>query len=430
MDLSSASLNSAIALREKIQVNKIKLNYHPRQNIFKSIQLPGSKSESNRWLILQQFFPKIKLQNLANSVDTQVLQKALGSDSSTVNIGHAGTAMRFLTAYFASQTNQIKTLSGSARMHQRPIGDLVDALRQLGAKIEYLENDNFPPLKIYGRQLTGKNIKINADQSSQFISALLLISPSLKNDFTIEFSTKPTSKTYIQHTLSLLSEIGYAFDFTTDHLVVKQPFSFKVPQLFNIESDWSAASYLFSWIALSKNDQLKLKVLKENSFQADQVLPDIYSKFCVNTQRKGDELHLKKTNQQLPDEITLDLNNNPDIAQTLAVTCLGLGIDCYLTGLHTLTIKETNRLQAMKNELEKFNAFVTITKETLNLKSPNVLPDKTVFISTYDDHRMAMAFSPLVLKTDLIIENPKVVEKSYPDFWKDLEQLGLQSIDN
>ena len=410
-------------------MNKIRLSYHQQQNFSTSIQLPGSKSESNRWLILQQFFREIKLQNLANSVDTQVLQKALASDSSIIDIGHAGTAMRFLTAYFASQKKQTKILSGSDRMHQRPIGDLVNALRQIGAKIEYLEKEGYPPLKIHGKQLSGKKIKIKADQSSQFISAILLISPSLADDFTIEFLTKPTSKTYIKHTLSLLQEIGYAFEFTSDHLVVKQPSVLKIPKKINIESDWSAASYLFSWVALSKNDQIRMKILKKNSFQADQVLPEIYSKFSVDTEWKEDELHLKKTDQKLPDEITLDLNNNPDIAQTIAVTCLGLNIDCYLTGLHTLAIKETNRLQAMKNELEKCNASVAISKDTLNLKSPQVLPDKKINISTYDDHRMAMAFAPLAQMTKLIIENPEVVEKSYPDFWKDLHQLGMQSID-
>ena len=227
----------------------------------------------------------------------------------------------------------------------------------------------------------------------------------------------------------MLQQIGYAFEFTSDHLVVKQPAAFTIPKAVSIESDWSAASYLFSWVALSKKDQLVLKILKKTSFQADQVLPEIYSKFCVDTEWKEDELHLKKRDQKLTDVINLDLNNNPDIAQTIAVTCLGLGIDCYLTGLHTLTIKETNRLQAMKNELEKFNASIAITRDTLQLKSPEVLPDKTISIFTYDDHRMAMAFAPLAQKANLIIENPEVVEKSYPDFWKDFQQLGLQSID-
>ena len=408
-------------------MNKIKLSYQSQDNTTFSLQLPGSKSESNRWLILQQFFPDVKLHNLANSVDTQVLQKALTSQSSSVNIGHAGTAMRFLTAYYASQQGVIKILSGSPRMHQRPIGDLVDALRQLGAEIDYLEQDGYPPLKIQGKQLTARTIKIKADQSSQFISALLLISPSLADDFTIEFLTKPTSRTYIQHTLSLLQEIGYAFEFHTDHLVIKRPSSFKVPQEVAIESDWSAASYLYSWVALSKNDQLDLKILNKNSFQADQVLPDIYQQFSIETEWKKGGIHLKKSHQQLPAKVTLDLNNNPDIAQTIAVTCLGLGIDCFLTGLHTLSIKETDRLQAMKNELEKCNAVVEITTDTLTLKSPKFLPVETVSIATYDDHRMAMAFAPLAQKTKLIIENPQVVEKSYPDFWEDLAALGLLS---
>ena len=411
-------------------MNKIRLSYHPQQNLSKTIQLPGSKSESNRWLILQQFFREIKLQNLANSVDTQVLQKALAENSSSVDIGHAGTAMRFLTAYFATQVGQNKILSGSKRMHQRPIGDLVDALRQLGAKIEYLENGGYPPLKIDGRKLSGNNIQIKADRSSQFISAILLISPSLNDDLKIEFLTKPTSKTYIQHTLSLLQEIGYAFEFSSDHLVIKQPTDFTVPDQVNIESDWSAASYFFSWVALSKNDLLSLKIFKKNSFQADKILPQIYKKLSVETHWEGNKLHLKRSNQKPPEKITLDLNNNPDIAQTIAVTCLGLGVDCHLTGLHTLTIKETDRLQAMKAELKKFNAVIDITTDSLNLKSPKFLPKETINIATYEDHRMAMTFAPLAQKANLIIENPDVVNKSYPDFWKDLKQLGVQSFDN
>jgi len=410
-------------------VNKIRLNYHQTKNISKTIKLPGSKSESNRCLILKQFFPNIKLTNLANSVDTKVLQKALAEDVPSVNIGHAGTAMRFLTAYFATQVNKTKILSGSKRMHQRPIGDLVDALRQLGASIDYLENEGYPPLKIQGQQLSGNKMQIKADQSSQFISALLLISPSLADDFKIEFLTKPTSKTYIQHTLSLLEKIGYAFSLETDHLVIKQPTAFTVLNKINIESDWSAASYFFSWVALSKNDKVSLTILKKNSFQADQILPEIYKSFCVDTKWESDQIHLTKSDQQLPAEVNLELNNNPDIAQTIAVTCLGLGIKCFLTGLHTLSIKETNRLEAMKNELQKFHAHVEITKNTLELKPPAKLPSQAISIATYDDHRMAMAFAPLAQKMNLIIENPQVVEKSYPDFWQDFSQLGVQVFD-
>ena len=412
-------------------VNRISISFSPENGMTNQIRLPGSKSESNRWLILQRAFPGIKLMNLANSVDTQVLQKALANDDEKVDIGHAGTAMRFLTAYLAAQEGETRDLHGSNRMHQRPIGDLVDALRQLGAQIDFLENENYPPLRIRGRTLKGERISIRADQSSQYISAILLICPFLADDIDIKFLTAPTSKTYIKHTTSLLQELGFAFSFHTDHISIKRPASFKIPRSIKIESDWSAASYYFSWVALSKEQQLQLQYLRPDSFQADSALPGIYEKLGVLAEwLEEDTLHLKKTDASAVRELKLDLNDNPDIAQTIAVTCLGLGIDCHLTGLHTLTIKETNRLQAMKNELEKFNAHVDITKDSLQMGSPEVLPEEVQHISTYDDHRMAMAFAPLVLRTKLIIDDPQVVEKSYPDFWRDLERLGVQVADN
>ena len=431
MDLSLVSSSSENDSKIGQTVNRIKISFSPVKRTTNLIQLPGSKSESNRWLILQRALPGIKLENVANSVDTQVLKKALANGDEKVDVGHAGTAMRFLTAYFAAQEGEVRELYGSKRMHQRPIGDLVNALKQLGAQIDYLQNENYPPIKIRGRSLKGKNISIRADQSSQYISAILLINPFLADDIDIKFLTAPTSKTYIKHTASLLQELGFAFSFHSDHLSIKRPTSFNLPRTIQIESDWSAASYYFSWIALSKDQQLHLQFLRPDSFQADSALPDIYDRIGVFAEWvEEDRLYLKKADASAIRELKLELNDNPDIAQTIAVTCLGLGIDCHLTGLHTLTIKETNRLQAMKNELEKFDAQVNITNDSLKMGSPEKLPEKVQQISTYDDHRMAMAFAPLVLKTKLIINDPQVVEKSYPDFWRDLERLGVQLVDN
>lgn len=410
-------------------MNKLKLTFSQNNCTSTSIQLPGSKSESNRWLILQQFFPEIQISNLANADDTLVLQQALKDKTGKVNIGHAGTAMRFLTAFYAANAGNKTKLYGSKRMHQRPIGHLVNALKQLGAEIDFIENDGFPPLSIKGQNLEANTIDIRADQSSQFISALLLISPGIKHNYKINFLTTPTSKTYIYHTCSILELLGYQIDSTQQQLKIRPPQQFQIPANVKIESDWSAASYLFSWVALSQDAKLNVSYLKSSSYQADKALPEIFSPM-VDVNWKTEGIEIRKSKGQVPDEINLDLNDNPDIAQTLAVTCLGLKINCHITGLHTLRIKETDRLMAMKTELEKFNAIVSITDDSLTMIAPKQLPKHRITISTYDDHRMAMAFAALAQKTTLLIENPQVVAKSYPDFWRDFSKLGLQYVDS
>jgi 3-phosphoshikimate 1-carboxyvinyltransferase len=387
-----------------------------------SIQITGSKSESNRLLILQQFYKNLEIENLGNSDDAQLMQKALSSHEIEIDINHAGTAMRFLTAYFSVTEGRETILTGSKRMKERPIKILVDALRSLGADIQYLGNDGFPPLKIVGKKLRENKVVIDGGVSSQYISALLLIAPSLDQGLILEFKGKITSIPYIKMTLGLLCEIGIESNWEGNIIVVKPLYEIK-NSIITVESDWSSASYYYSLAALSPEATITLNSYKKASLQGDAVLAKIYEHFGVKTVFKNESITLIKENttkQLLP--LSLDLKNAPDIAQTIAVTCFGLGISCDLSGLHTLKIKETDRLVALKNELEKLGGEVEITDKSLHLKASKIIREN-ILISTYHDHRMAMAFAPLILKTTLLIEDAEVVSKSYPDYWNDIEKL-------
>ncbi len=386
------------------------------------IQITGSKSESNRLLILQQFYKNLKIENLGNSDDAQLMQKALSSSEIEVDINHAGTAMRFLTAYFSVAEGRETVLTGSKRMKERPIKILVDALRSLGAEIQYLGNDGFPPLKIKGKKITASKVVIDGGVSSQYVSALLLIAPSLDKGLTLEFQGKITSIPYIKMTLGLLSEIGVESNWIGNTIIV-EPLLEISDRKITVESDWSSASYYYSLAALSLEANITLNSYKKSSLQGDAVLVEIYKHFGVKTVFQDDSITLIKESATC--ELTplkLDLKDAPDIAQTIAVTCFGLGISCDLSGLHTLKIKETDRLVALKNEIEKLGGQVEITDESLHLKVSNSI-NENVLISTYHDHRMAMAFAPLFLKTTLFIEDSEVVSKSYPDYWNDIEKL-------
>lgn len=390
------------------------------KNIQGKLTVVGSKSLSNRLLISQALYKGLTINNLSNAADTQVLIKALATANESVNIGHAGTAMRFLTAFFASQENRTVTLTGSSRMQERPIGILVDALRELGANITYTDKEGYPPLLINGAKLLNNKVYIKGNVSSQYISALLLIAPSLPNGLEISIKDKLTSKSYVKMTLALLEEIGVTVIFKDNNITVK-PLTEITNTAITVESDWSAVSYYYSLIALSKKGNLVLQSFYENSLQGDKVLMDIYAKLGVKSTLKNNELLLTKTDVLL-NHLQLDLVNAPDIAQTIVVTCFALGISCNLTGLHTLKIKETDRLQALKTELEKLGASVSITSDSLYLcKSEYIQKDK--LIKTYQDHRMAMAFAPLALRVPIRIEEFDVVKKSYPDFWDDLAEI-------
>ncbi|WP_428224457.1 3-phosphoshikimate 1-carboxyvinyltransferase [Flavobacterium sp.] len=412
----------------------------------RGLSISGSKSETNRLLLLQALYPELSIENASNSDDSEVMSEVLrvfkdkaetlreespsfGGVGEAFDIHHAGTAMRFLTAYFAIQEGEEVVLTGSSRMKERPIKILVDALRQLGADIEYVEKEGYPPLRIKGKKITQNKVAISANVSSQYISALLLIAPKLDNGLELTLEGEITSIPYIKMTLSLLEEVGVATSFNGNVIRVNSKFKIQNSNVI-VESDWSSASYWYSIIALSEiGTQITLSSYKQNSLQGDAVLAEIYKNFGVETDFINRRILLRKVKNLKPETLNLELNTSPDIAQTIAVTCLGLGIDCELTGLHTLKIKETDRLQALKNELEKFGASVTIDNESLRLvcSSPPLEGlGEAVSISTYQDHRMAMAFAPLALKADLIIEEAEVVSKSYPDFWNDLKQIGFK----
>ena len=396
----------------------------PSENI--KINICGSKSESNRLLILQAQFPNISIENLSDSDDTAVLQKGLRVLKGTVDVHHAGTAMRFLTAYFAATEGTEVLLTGSQRMQQRPIGILVDALKSLGADIEYAQNEGFPPLRIIGKKLLKNEVRIKADVSSQYISALMLIAPALPKGLKISLQGKTTSVPYIEMTLQLLRNIGISGDFEKNVISISAKETIH-DNLMIVESDWSSASYFYSLVALSDDLQITLGSFSEESLQGDAALVQIYESLGVQTYSNISEktISLSKKDTQLPDSLLLDLANTPDLAQTIAVSCFGLGIGCRLTGLHTLKIKETDRLSALKIELEKLGASVQIDENSLNLeKSFHLNPE--VSIETYQDHRMAMAFAPLALKTELTINNAEVVSKSYPNFWSDLKIAGVE----
>ncbi|MCF8322543.1 MAG: 3-phosphoshikimate 1-carboxyvinyltransferase [Flavobacterium sp.] len=401
-------------------------------NLQSAISITGSKSETNRLLLLQALYPNLILENTSNSDDSEVMAKALSTDGQTelVEVHHAGSAMRFLTAFFAIHKNREVVLTGSSRMKERPIKILVDALRQLGAEISYEQNEGFPPIRIKGKKLTQNNVSLPANVSSQYISALLLIAPKLENGLELTLEGEITSVPYIKMTLALLNEIGVETSFADNKIVVKpQTINYK-PQIISVESDWSSASYFYSIIALSEiGTEITLSSYKKNSLQGDSVLAEIYKDFGVETVFENNKIQLKKVDNCQLSTINCQLNSSPDIAQTIAVTCFGLGIGCHLTGLHTLKIKETDRLEALKTELSKLGASVSVTNVSLTLQSYSPLldgcPKGGVAIKTYQDHRMAMAFAPLALKTDIIIEEAEVVSKSYPAFWIDLKTIGF-----
>ncbi|MBI9042625.1 3-phosphoshikimate 1-carboxyvinyltransferase [Lutibacter sp.] len=389
-----------------------------------TIEITGSKSETNRLLVLQEFYPNLKIENVSNSDDSVLVKNALSNTSKEINIGHAGTAMRFLTAYFSVKENSEIILTGSHRMKERPIKILVDALISLGANIEYVENEGFPPLKITGKKLTKSFVEIEGNVSSQYISALLLIAPILENGLKLKFKGEITSVPYIKMSLTLLAGLGVELSWDDDSISIHpKP---EIPsKTIVVESDWSSASYYYSLCALSANSKIKLSSYKQSSLQGDAVLAEIYQQLGVKTVFEENSI-LLSNESKIGDFnlLTLDLKSAPDIAQTIAVTCFGLGIECFLTGLHTLKIKETDRLVALKTEIEKLGGEVEITDETLHLKKSSKIKEN-ISVATYHDHRMAMAFAPLALKVPIIIEDADVVSKSYPTFWADFGKVTL-----
>ncbi|MDQ8143573.1 3-phosphoshikimate 1-carboxyvinyltransferase [Chryseobacterium sp. CFS15] len=392
----------------------------------KTIQISGSKSISNRLLILESLFAAIKIGNLSNSQDTQLLKKALSEETEIADIHHAGTAMRFLTSYYSIQDGKNTILTGSGRMKERPIKNLVTALQNLGVEIEYLENEGFPPLKIIGRKITETKVDVPANISSQFITSLLLIAGKLENGLEINLVGEVTSRSYIEMTLDILTKFGIKNSFRGNTIKVESFIDNHSSVInYEVESDWSSASYFYSFAALG-SETIHLKSFYKESTQGDSAIADIYEKFFgIKTMFTEDEHKLTLQpieNFIFPEKIILDMNNCPDIAQTLCVTAAALKIPFEISGLGTLRVKETDRLLALYNELQKLGTETEITDvmiKSISFKDP----EENISIKTYQDHRMAMSFAPFCLIKDLNIEDENVVEKSYPMFWKDLNTI-------
>jgi 3-phosphoshikimate 1-carboxyvinyltransferase len=403
---------------------------HPSKKIQASIALTGSKSESNRALILQALSQGlVSVENLSQAADTQTLHHILNAQLGTQNpqhidVGPAGTAMRFLTALLATQLGEY-TLTGSQRMKERPMGILVDALQKLGAHINYIEQDGYPPLLIKGpfEQKKAK-ISIQGNVSSQYISALLLIAPSLAKGLCLELEGELTSKPYVEMTLAMLHQVGIQHSWEGNQICIEQQ-DFKASTLV-VEPDWSAASYWYALAALAQEANLSMPHLQAYSLQGDSKITELMANFGITSQFKNGELLLTKESK-IPERKIFDLKDCPDLAQTLIVCCAALGHEATLTGLETLKIKETDRIKALQTELAKIG--VTLIEKNLTYKidcSKRVLPKK-IQIATYEDHRMAMAFAPLALLIDEVeILDPQVVAKSYPHFWDDLKTAGFE----
>jgi 3-phosphoshikimate 1-carboxyvinyltransferase len=397
---------------------------HTNSRISHSFNISGSKSESNRLLILKHIFKNINIENISNSDDTKVLESFLNKESNFIDVHHAGTAMRFLTAYLSIKNNNSFQITGSQRMRNRPIKILVEALNELGADIKYLNKSGYPPLDISGKTLEGGEISLSSEVSSQYITALMLIASSLKKGLIINLEGSVTSKPYIEMTSSILNRVGVRCEFVGNKILIQSTKSIN-KSIQKVESDWSSLSYFYSIVALSKGSKLKIGSYNINSIQGDKKLIDIYSKLGVETVFENDIISINNINSSDSlGSLELNLSDTPDIAQTIAVTCFGLGLSCDLYGLHTLKIKETDRLEAMKIELTKLGGVVNITKDSFHLKKV-VEIKSNVTIETYDDHRMAMAFAPLAICKPISINNPDVVSKSFPDFWTHLKGMNF-----
>jgi len=405
-------------------IYKVSANF---STIKTSINLPSSKSISNRALIINALsYSPYPLQNLSDSDDTKVLEAALYSNKSNFDIGHAGTAMRFLTAFLAKIVGSWE-VTGSERMQQRPISILVDALRELGAKIEYTKNEGFPPLRITGSHLSGKTIELDGSISSQYISALLLIAPTLENGLTLKLTGEITSRSYIGLTLGLMARFGIRHHWEGNTITVPEQHYF--PLDFTVESDWSGASYWYQILASCDSGEIFLENLELNSLQGDSGIADWFDPFgIVSTQQKGGVL-LAKSENTIPEKLTRDFIENPDVAQTMACLCVAKNIPFHFSGLKTLKIKETNRIAALQNELAKFGAIITEPGEgelSWDGKISKELVSEKPLIETYHDHRMALAFAPMALAgKPVFINDPMVITKSYPDFWNDLKKAGF-----
>lgn len=390
------------------------------------VTLPASKSIANRMLVMGALSGTLDQMNaLSQAQDTKVLDQLLRSESSTWDVGDAGTAMRFLTAYLSTIPGEW-TLTGSARMKERPVGQLVETLRTLGAQIEYVGAEGYPPLRITGALIEGGKAQVDAGISSQFISALLMIAPYLTNGLHLTLTGKEVSSDYIRMTIELMRRNGINVNRIGSEIRVA-PGAYEFNS-YAIEPDWSAASYWYAWAAFSESTHLLLKGLQLDSIQGDRVVAQLYEPFGVRSEQLQDGVLITKEaelNSHRPFEY--DFTSCPDLVQTLLVTCAGLGKPGKFSGVSTLRIKETDRLAAMDKELKKLGGRLHfIDQNQVEFVPPSIFLQALLLFETYKDHRMAMALAPLVLKLgDLEIDDPEVVKKSYPSYWSELEKLNF-----
>lgn len=399
------------------------------------IKLAGSKSISNRVLIIRALCNgSFAIEGLANAADTFTLGQLLGSKAHLLDAGAAGTTFRFMTAYLAAQGND-RILTGSERMKQRPVGVLVEALRKMGADIRYLEKEGYPPLHFISTANFGQSgeVIVSADTSSQYITALLLLAPTLPGGLQLQLEGTIVSRPYIEMTLKLMQYFGVSHQWEGNTITVA-PQQYH-PRPYVVEADWSAASYYYSMAALSDYADLELSGLFADSLQGDAALAGIYKKLGVSTEYTKDGVRLiKEKNAPLVGLLEQDFLECPDLAQTVAVTCAALGVQGLFSGLETLRIKETDRITAIKQELQKLGvSFAALPAKFSKqhdrkyyLLEGQIHASEEVRIRTYEDHRMAMAFAPIAMRRPITIEEPEVVAKSYPDYWKDLALLDFR----
>lgn len=399
------------------------------KNDFKNvtIHLPTSKSISNRMLILNALLNnKIVLNELSLADDTQLMLSVLLDESNEIDIENAGTCMRFLTAFFACKENKIISLLCSERMMQRPVKGLVDALINLGANINYLTNENYPPLKINGKKLKGNTLNIDASESSQFITALMLIAPFVENGMTIHLKGKIASFDYIKMTALLMNDLGFSVSLTNNTIVIKPYQGESIISNFTIEKDWSSAAFWYLIAALNPELSIHLTGLSMTSIQGDHITFKVFEKLGVTTKETSDGLVISK--EKIADDfVAFDLINAIDLAPALCVACAALEVNATISGLQNLKIKESNRLLAIVNELNKFGYDVSNSSEEIIIKKTNNIDyKKSLTVNTYNDHRIAMAFAPLsMLFNQLKIDDITVVSKSYPNYFNDLKLVGV-----
>lgn len=401
--------------------------FHPTKKLYGSVRLPGSKSESNRALILQALAGnRFQIENLSTARDTQTLKNILASDNVTVDVTDAGTAMRFLTAYYAA-SNQHKIITGSARMKKRPIAPLVNALSEMGFDIRYVEEEGFAPVEIVPVKSLEKlenEVFMEGNISSQFITALLLIAPFLPNGLTVHFTTALTSRPYVEMTLDMLQHFGVPYSWKGNCISI--PKSEIKHHKFSVGADWSAASYWYSMAFLADEAELFLEGLQNNWSQGDRVVADWMKRFSIATEFKDGGALIKNVHSPFPKVMKLDFADNPDLAQTFAVMFAAKDIAATFTGIDSLRIKETDRIQALQNELSRCGYRFHYSTEFFFYQLRGKFQQPAQLINTYNDHRMAMSFAALALLGEVEIENPEAVNKSYPEFWEEMKGVGFR----